>query len=53
MGAEEYARKKYNEFESILREEKYKADEIKRAKIDYDSKNFDKEQQVRDYLRQL
>ena len=51
MGAEEYARKIYNEYERNLNEQRYKAEEIRRVKVNYDSKNFDTEQKVRDYLR--
>jgi hypothetical protein len=53
MGAEEYARKKYNEYEKHLNEQKYKAEELKRTKVNYDSKNFETEQKVRDLLREL
>ena len=53
MGAEEYARKKYNEYERNLNEQRYKAEEIRRVKVNYDSKNFDTEQKVRDFLREL
>lgn len=53
MGAEEYAKRKYNEYERNLKEEKSKAEEIKRKQVDYDSKNFENEQKVRDFLREL
>lgn len=41
MGAQEYARRKYNEYERSLQQEKSKAEQIKRAQVDYDSKNFE------------
>jgi len=40
MGAEEAAKRKYNEFERNLKEEKYKAEEVRRVKVNYDSNNF-------------
>ena len=53
MGAEEYAKRKYNEYERNLKEEKIKADQIKKVQINYDSKNFENEQKVRDLIREL
>ena len=53
LGAEEYARRKYDEYERNLEEERRKTEQYRQVEIDYNSKNFEAEQQVRDLLRQL
>lgn len=53
MGAEEAAKRKYNQFERNLKEEKFRAEEVRRVKVNYNSKNFETEQKVRDLLREL
>jgi hypothetical protein len=40
MGAEEYARKKYNEYDKKLNQTKNRADELKNNQIDFNSQNY-------------